>query len=416
MLNVSERPVVDDMPGGEPVIVAGSPAMMEVLSMARRAAIGESKVLITGESGVGKDLVARTVHVRSRRASGPFVAVNCAGLTETLLESELFGHVKGSFTGAYRDKPGKLQLAHRGTLFLDEVGEMSLRMQALLLRFLETGEIQSVGAHQAATVANVRVIAATNRNLAERVSAGEFREDLLYRLRVIHLHVPPLRERREDVPLIIEYLLNRTGRGVSMSEEAAQVLQRYRWPGNVRELQNVVEQATWLAEGGVIELEHLPKAVRTAGDALLPARERRRQVADELYDALVSGGYSFWEHVHPIFLARDITRHDIRELVTRGLRTTHGNYRALLRLFGMSHTDYKRFHNFLMTHGCKVDYRAFRQGNPEPSRASSRVLLPPLRNSTNQAQADETGERTKGEAPCDEATELRRVRRAMQKK
>ena len=139
MLNVSERPVVDDMPGGEPVIVAGSPAMMEVLSMARRAAIGESKVLITGESGVGKDLVARTVHVRSRRASGPFVAVNCAGLTETLLESELFGHVKGSFTGAYRDKPGKLQLAHRGTLFLDEVGEMSLRMQALLLRFLETG-------------------------------------------------------------------------------------------------------------------------------------------------------------------------------------------------------------------------------------------------------------------------------------
>jgi DNA-binding NtrC family response regulator len=378
MLNVSERPAADDMPGGDPVIVAASPAMVEVLSMARRAALGESKILITGESGVGKDLIARTVHVRSRRASGPFVAVNCAGLTETLLESELFGHVKGSFTGAYRDKPGKLQLAHRGTLFLDEVGEMSLRMQALLLRFLETGEIQSVGAHQAASVANVRVIAATNRNLAERVSAGEFREDLLYRLRVIHVHVPPLRERREDVPLIIDYLLNRAGRGVKISEEALQVLQRYRWPGNVRELQNVVEQATWLAEGGVIELDHLPRAVRTAGDALLPARERRRQVADDLYDALVSGGYSFWEHVHPIFLARDITRHDIRELVIRGLRTTHGNYRALLRLFGMSHTDYKRFHNFLMTHGCKVDYRAFRQGTAEPSR-SPRVLLPPLR-------------------------------------
>ena len=150
MLNVSERNHTershDEMPGGEPNIIAASPAMLEVLAMARRAAVGESKVLITGESGVGKDLVARTIHVHSTRSHGPFVAVNCAGLTETLLESELFGHVKGSFTGAYRDKPGKLQLAHRGTLFLDEVGEMSLRMQALLLRFLENGEIQAVGA------------------------------------------------------------------------------------------------------------------------------------------------------------------------------------------------------------------------------------------------------------------------------
>ena len=176
MLNVSERNHTershDEMPGGEPNIIAASPAMLEVLAMARRAAVGESKVLVTGESGVGKDLIARTVHVHSTRSHGPFVAVNCAGLTETLLESELFGHVKGSFTGAYRDKPGKLQLAHRGTLFLDEVGEMSLRMQALLLRFLETGEIQSVGAHGASGIANVRVIAATNRNLAERVSPG----------------------------------------------------------------------------------------------------------------------------------------------------------------------------------------------------------------------------------------------------
>src|SRR4030095_13097941 len=150
-MNVSDRNQTerthDDMPGGEPNIIAASPAMLEVLAMARRAALGQSKVLITRESGVAKHLVARTVHVPSPRSHGPFVAVNCAGLTETLLESELFGHVKGSFTGAYRDKPGKLQLAHRGTLFLDEVGEMSLRMQALLLRFLETGEIQSVGAH-----------------------------------------------------------------------------------------------------------------------------------------------------------------------------------------------------------------------------------------------------------------------------
>ena len=379
MSNVSERTQqADELPGGEPVIIAASPGMLEVLAIARRAAMGESKVLITGESGVGKDLIARTVHLHSTRASGPFIAVNCAGLTETLLESELFGHVKGSFTGAYRDKPGKLQLAHRGTLFLDEVGEMSLRMQALLLRFLETGEIQSVGAHQASTVANVRVIAATNRNLAERVSAGEFREDLLYRLRVIHVHVPPLRERKEDVPVLIDHLIKRSRRNLRISEEAMQVLQRYRWPGNVRELQNVVEQAMWFAEREMIDVGHLPRSVRTAGESLLPTRERRRQVADDLYDALVSGGYNFWEHIHPVFLARDITRHDVRELVVRGLRTTHGNYRALLRLFGIAPQDYKRFHNFLMTHGCKVDYRAFRQGSPEPARAP-RVLLPPLR-------------------------------------
>jgi transcriptional regulator with PAS, ATPase and Fis domain len=392
MLNVSERAQAEELPGGEPVIVAGSPAMLEVLAIARRAAQGESKVLVTGESGVGKDLIARTVHVHSPRVNGPFIAVNCAGLTETLLESELFGHVKGSFTGAYRDKPGKLQLAHRGTLFLDEVGEMSLRMQALLLRFLETGEIQSVGAHQASQVANVRVIAATNRNLAERVSAGEFREDLLYRLRVIHIHVPPLRERREDVPLLIDHLLKRARRGLKISEEAMQVLQRYRWPGNVRELQNVVEQAIWFAERDMIDVGHLPRSVRTANETLLPQRERRRQVADDLYDALVSGGYSFWVHIHPIFLARDITRHDIRELVIRGLRTTHGNYRALLRLFGMAHHDYKRFHNFLMTHGCKVDYRAFRQGTPEPARAP-RVILPPLRPAAPPPTASDSGGR-----------------------
>src|SRR3954471_13217331 len=205
---------------GAPVIVAGSAAMLDVLAIAQRSATGDAKVLITGESGVGKDLIARQIHLSSKRAAGPFVAVNCAGLTETLLESELFGHTKGSFTGAYRDKPGQLQMAHRGTLFLDEVGEMSLRMQALLLRFLETGEIQSVGAHQAVASVNVRVVAATNRNLAERVASGEFREDLLYRLRVIHIHVPPLRDRRDDVPLLVEFMLKRSGRDVKMSDAA----------------------------------------------------------------------------------------------------------------------------------------------------------------------------------------------------
>jgi DNA-binding NtrC family response regulator len=351
--------------------------MLEVLALARRSAAGDAKVLVTGESGVGKDVIARHIHASSKRARGPFIAVNCAGLTETLLESELFGHVKGSFTGAYRDKRGKLQMAHGGTLFLDEVGEMSLRMQALLLRFLETGEIQSVGAHEETTLVDVRVIAATNRNLPDRVAAGEFREDLLYRLRVIHIHVPPLRERRDDIPLLVQHLLKRAEHSVEVSEDAMQLLQRYRWPGNIRELQNVIEQAMWFADREMIDVGHLPPTLRS-NDTLLPQRERRRQVADDLYDALVTGGYSFWEHIHPIFLSRDITRHDIRELVVRGLRTTHGNYRGLLRLFGIPTQDYKRFHNFLMAHGCKVDYRSFRQGTPEPARRH-KVLLPPLR-------------------------------------
>jgi transcriptional regulator with PAS, ATPase and Fis domain len=362
---------------GVPTVIAGSAAMLEVLALARRSAAGDAKVLVTGESGVGKDVIARHIHASSKRARGPFIAVNCAGLTETLLESELFGHVKGSFTGAYRDKRGKLQMAHGGTLFLDEVGEMSLRMQALLLRFLETGEIQSVGAHEETTLVDVRVIAATNRNLPDRVAAGEFREDLLYRLRVIHIHVPPLRERRDDIPLLVQHLLKRAEHSVEVSEDAMQLLQRYRWPGNIRELQNVIEQAMWFADREMIDVGHLPPTLRS-NDTLLPQRERRRQVADDLYDALVTGGYSFWEHIHPIFLSRDITRHDIRELVVRGLRTTHGNYRGLLRLFGIPTQDYKRFHNFLMAHGCKVDYRSFRQGTPEPARRH-KVLLPPLR-------------------------------------
>ena len=167
--------------------------------------------------------------------------------------------MKGSFTGAYRDKPGKLQLAHRGTLFLDEVGEMSLRMQALLLRFLENGEIQAVGADHIKSTVDVRVVAATNRNLGDLVANGQFREDLLYRLRVIHIHVPPLRERKEDVRVLMQHLAAKNAaRAVEFSEEALRTLERYRWPGNVRELQNVVEQALWMSNGSAVEVEHLP--------------------------------------------------------------------------------------------------------------------------------------------------------------
>src|SRR5687768_5531250 len=210
-----------------------------------RVARSDAKVLITGESGVGKEIVARNIHSRGPRNTHVFAPVNCAGLPETLLESELFGHVKGSFTGAYRDKPGKLETAHMGTVFLDEIGEMTPRLQGLLLRFLETGEIQRVGADGGARHVNVRVIGATHRNLREMIAQGHFREDLYYRLNVIQIHVPPLRERRDDIPELVHHFLgkfvvaNRSPIN-GLSSEALKALVAYSWPGNVRELENLI--------------------------------------------------------------------------------------------------------------------------------------------------------------------------------
>src|ERR1700682_5737317 len=345
-----------------PVFNVASAKMAGVVALAARAALGDSKVLITGESGVGTYPLARHIHPRSSRCAQSFVAVNCAGLTETLLESELFGHVKGSFTGAYRDKVGKLRLAHHGTIFLDEVGDMSLRMQALLLRFLENGEIQPVGADAASTPVDVRVIAATNRDLGSLIAAGQFRADLMYRLTVIQLHLPPLRDRREDVRAFVDHIVAQGGRRIAFSEDALQALERHGWPGNVRQLQNVVEQLIWTSSG-LVRLEDLPEPMRLPGAcSVLPARERRRQLADDLYSWVVFGVYTLWEHTYPLFLNRDMSRHDLRELVKRGLATTCGNYRAVGPLFGMLDGDYKRFLYFLATHDCCVDFREFRTG------------------------------------------------------
>src|ERR1700682_3401932 len=199
---------------GHVEMIGTSHAVADLKAEIERVARSDAKVLITGETGVGKEHVAPAINAASARAQLAYVAVNCAGIPETLLESELFGHVKGSFTGAYRDKPGKLEMANNGTIFLDEIVEMKLRMQALLLRFLETGELQKVGADRGARATNVRVIAATNRNLRDLVTQGLFREDLFYRINVIHLVVPPLRERREDIPLLIEHFFRRLTNGI----------------------------------------------------------------------------------------------------------------------------------------------------------------------------------------------------------
>jgi transcriptional regulator with PAS, ATPase and Fis domain len=374
-------------------LIGDSAAINELRAEVERIARSDAKVLITGESGTGKEVVARSINAMSPRAQVAFVPVNCAGIPETLLESELFGHVKGSFTGAYRDKPGKLEMADNGTIFLDEIGEMTLRMQGLLLRFLETGEIQKVGAERTVKTTNVRVIAATNRNLRDLITQGQFREDLFYRINVIHVTVPPLRERKADIPGLVEHFLrnfttsrngagngNGNGNGHAygggdghesghghhpvvreVAPDALAALTGYSWPGNVRQLENVIERLVVTARHEVIRLDDLSPEIRVPGQiGMRPRRERRRTVADELYKKLLDERISFWDAVYPLYMNRDITRGNVRDLIHKGLEEARGNYKIVLRLFNMEPGEYKRFLNFLRKHDCQLSFKEYR--------------------------------------------------------
>lgn len=354
------------------------------------AARSDAKVLITGETGVGKEVVARLIHHRSLRANGPLVTVNCAGLPDSLLESELFGHVRGSFTGAYRDKPGLLEMAPNGTVFLDEVGEMSMRMQVVLLRFLETGEIQRIGADRSHTRVNVLLVTATNRELSTQIASGAFREDLYFRLNVIRLTVPPLRERLDDIPLLVDYYLDTYGsqhrvERPQVSSGAMEVLMAHRWPGNIRELKNVVERLVLKLSGQLIRPSDLPSDVFKP---LLPASNPqsqdvteakvsdRRAPADDLAARMLQQGESFWSTVYPVFMSRDLTRDDLRHIVQIGLETTNGNYRLLVQLFNMPDEDYKRFLSFLRKHDCHLPFQRFRVAPSRlPANAASRSIF-----------------------------------------
>ena len=249
-------------------IVVKSRRMQQVVDLARRVAKVDATVLITGESGSGKERIARLVHEESTRAAGPFIAINCGAITETLLESELFGHARGAFTGATSDRPGLFEAANRGTLLLDEIGEVSPGMQVKLLRVLQEREIRRVGENRSRPV-DVRVVAATNRDLSHGVAGGALRQDLYYRLKVVELQVPPLRDRRDDILPLSRVLLadaaTRMGRKISsLAPGAADQLLRYEWPGNVRELENAMECAVALARGSRVELEDLPEEIRQA--------------------------------------------------------------------------------------------------------------------------------------------------------
>jgi DNA-binding NtrC family response regulator len=274
---------------GAPVIVGDDPSLARVISTLHRAAATDTTVLLLGESGTGKELFARTLHAFSPRADGPFVAINCAAIPETLLETELFGHEKGAFTGANARKPGRFELAHRGTLFLDEIGDLPVGLQAKILRALEEKRFERVGGTQSLQV-DVRVVAATNRNLKAAVASRQFREDLFFRLSVFPIDIPPLRERPGDVEILARYFVDRFCRELkkrlALSPEAVEELRRYDWPGNVRELQNCIERAVILADGDTIRPRHLNLSFREAiASAAQPAQAEALDLSGTLADA-----------------------------------------------------------------------------------------------------------------------------------
>ena len=391
-----------------------APALVGVSAAARKlneeiagAARTQAKVLIVGETGVGKEVVARRIHDQSARRDSPFVAVNCSGIAETLLESELFGHTRGSFTGAERDTSGLLRQANRGTLFLDELGEMSPRMQAVLLRFTETGEIQPVGAERPVGRVDVRLITATNRDLPGQIASGAFRQDLYYRLNVIHIGVPPLRERGEDIMLLIRYYLDHAGATHQLeipqiSPDAAQLLVSYSWPGNIRELKNITERLVLREPDGLIRPEHLPYEI-TGGETLqiaVPAplptpvmapKSTIQRPATTVMDAALSepaldrvgdlwdrmvAGEDFWTVVYSAFKSRELTRTELAAVIDRGLQSTAGSYTQLLKVFNLPPADYKKFHAFLYQQECNLPvalYRKRKTGRAKNAASAQRV-------------------------------------------
>ena len=379
-------------------LIGRSPAIVALEQEIDSASRSDAKVLITGETGVGKEVVSRLIHHRSSRAAAGLVTLNCAGLPDSLLESELFGHVRGSFTGAYRDKPGLLEMAPNGTVFLDEVGEMSTRMQVVLLRFLESGEIQRVGADRSHARVNVRLVTATNRDLQAQINSGAFREDLYFRLNVIRFAIPPLRERVEDVPLLVEHYVSTFSQThkvplTEITREAMDALMGYRWPGNIRELKNVVERIVLKTCGRPVHVGDLPPEILRAPAAspavpgsgsnpatATPSGDGAEQIgastvrADELAAVMIKQGESFWSVVYPIFMSRDLTRTDLRRIVQIGLETTNGNYRLLVELFNMSAQDYKRFLSFLRKHDCHLPFQRFRAAPTRLQQAAPRAV------------------------------------------
>ncbi len=334
-------------------IVGRSEAMQNVFKLIGQLAASDATALITGESGTGKELVARAIYHHSRRSDQRFLAINCAAIPENLLESELFGHEKGAFTGAAAQRIGKFEQCDKGTLFLDEIGDMSVATQTKILRVLQDGSFERVGGSQPVRV-NVRVIAATNKPLEKAVAAREFREDLFYRLNVVRVQMPPLRERREDVRLLVNYFLRKMASNPAqppkgIATDALAALEGYSWPGNVRELENVIRRALVVAKGGMILLQDLPEELRTAGPSpALPwpaapretSRPAERSTAEpELSLAELAGTLFRWARNHPELKVLPAVE---RELVINALAETKGNQVQAAKLLGITRATLRK--------------------------------------------------------------------------
>ncbi len=331
-------------------IIGGSKVIRDILSLVKTAASTRSSVLIQGETGTGKELVARALHEASPRAREPFIVVNCSALAESLLESELFGHERGAFTGAFRMRRGRFETAHKGSLFVDEIGGISLHTQVKLLRVLQEGEFQRVGGEEEIAV-DVRLIAATNKNLKQEVKQGRFREDLFYRVNVIPIFVPPLRARRGDIPTLARYFSRmcaaRAQRPVlDIEPDALDALSRYDWPGNVRELENIIERVVLLASGPSIRLSDFPAAVISEGS---DRGDRDFQALSSLREALSSTMHEsqdletvkqelkdMYREVEEEGIRRALIQHDWKQRrAARELKMDESTLRYLMRRYGI---------------------------------------------------------------------------------
>ncbi|SDF46077.1 sigma 54-interacting transcriptional regulator [Sporolituus thermophilus] len=320
--------------------IGKSGLVRDVLALAAKAASSNATVLIRGESGTGKELIAEGIHYASQRAGGPFIRVNCAAIPVTLLESELFGYEKGAFTGAVRRKLGKFELAHKGTIFLDEIGDMDKAMQVKLLRVLQHKEFERVGGERTIK-ADVRIIAATNCDLEKKVAAGEFREDLYYRLNVIPIFLPPLRERREDIPLLVEHFLHKFAAQLdkplkTVAPNAMEALMRYRWPGNVRELENIIERLCSLSDNVLIGLADLPPYISQQQTAIISATGNAEDVPPLLT----------WAEYEKAIITKALTKYGSYNAAGKALGLTHRTVAAKARKYGLTHLHIdKKYHD-----------------------------------------------------------------------
>jgi len=315
---------------------------------------------VIGDSGTGKELVARGIHSLGDRHQGPFVPINCSALPDALIESELFGHRQGSFTGAVSNKPGLFEAASGGTLFLDEIATMPIHLQTRLLRVLDERKVRRLGEIKERPI-DVRIVAATNQPLKELIRRNEFREDLYHRLNVHQIRVPCLQEHISDIPLLTHHILEglnrRTGQEKGITDGAISLLSGYSFPGNVRELENIIESTYHFTEESVISMEDIARRL----DARPVEGRQTLTPAESIVEDLVVGRADFWSAVRDPFLKRDLSRDEVREIISTGLSACNGKYRRVVEHFNLPDRDYKRFLAFLSNHNCKVDFRRFRK-------------------------------------------------------